>query len=120
MTIIDEGKQLRTEVAKLRPDKRRRYGEALRRRILDWLARCNAEGMPDFECSKMLGIKVNRFTVWRQHEARVAHEDREALALVPVESPLLASSTITLISPSGYRVVGLAIGQLAALLRGLA
>ena len=121
MTIIDEGKQLRNEVAKLRPDKRRRYSDDLRRRILDWLARCNAAGIADFECSKVIGMKSHRFTMWRRQEARLDKEERESLALVPIESPLLAiRSPIVLVTPSGYRVEGLAVEQLAVLLREVA
>jgi hypothetical protein len=50
MTITDEAKQIRAEVGKLRPDKRRRYGDDLRRRILDWVGRAEAAGVPESEC----------------------------------------------------------------------
>jgi hypothetical protein len=39
MTILDEGKTIRAEVAKLRPDKRRCYSDELQARILDWVGR---------------------------------------------------------------------------------
>ncbi len=120
MTISDEGKQLRSEIAKLRPDKRRRYGEELRSRILDWIMRCNAEGMADAECAKVIGIKAYRILMWRRYAARMADEDRERLALVPIDSTPLTSPQLTLTTPSGYRVVGLSVSQLVLLLRGLA
>jgi hypothetical protein len=43
MTILDEAKQIRTEVAKLGPDKRRRFPEELRRRLPD-----RADGRPSW------------------------------------------------------------------------
>lgn len=102
----------------MRPDKRRRYGDALRQRILDWLERCNGEGITDTECSRLIGMKVYRFTMSRRAQARLPVEARESLAVVPLESSLL-SSTVALLTPSGYRVVGLGLGQLLALLREL-
>jgi hypothetical protein len=44
MTLYDEGKLLRREVDKLRPDKRRRYPQELRQRILSWVERAMDEG----------------------------------------------------------------------------
>jgi hypothetical protein len=75
MTILDEAKQIRTEVAKLSPDKRRRYPEGLRRRILDWVARATAAGQLESECSKAIGVKTWRFTIWRRRHARASVPD---------------------------------------------
>lgn len=121
MTILDEAKQIRTEVAKLRPDKRRRYPEELRRRILDWVGRATATGQLESECSKAIGVKAWRFTMWRRWHARASEPEAQPLALVQVGvQALTGSSTISLVAPSGYRVEGLSIEQLAALLRELA
>lgn len=126
MTIIEQGKQLRSEVAKLRPDKRRRYGVELRRRILDWVSRAGAIGVPELECSKAIGVKTWRFTLWRRIEARSPKPEPELapepLALVPIEMPvtLPMHSGISVVAPSGYRVEGLALDQVAALLREFA
>lgn len=117
---------MRSEVAKLRPDKRRRYGVELRRRILDWVSRAGAIGVPELECSKAIGVKTWRFTLWRRIEARSPKPEpelaREPLALVPIEMPvtLPMHSGISVVAPSGYRVEGLALDQVAALLRALA
>lgn len=45
MTITEEAKALRAEITKLRPDKRRRYGDALSQRILGWVERAVAIGL---------------------------------------------------------------------------
>lgn len=124
MTLLDETKQLRNEVAKLRPDKRRRYPDELRRRILSWVDRATDAGQLESACSKAIGVKTWRFTMWRKLEAREAREataEREPLALVPIAAPtLLMSSALCLVAPSGYRVEGLTLDQVAALLRELA
>jgi hypothetical protein len=134
MTPFDEGKLLRREVAQLRQDKRRRYPEALRRRILNWVGRATDEGAKEHECAKAIGVKAWRFTVWRRREAREAEQERRALdatciardeaeplALVAIEVPALAALPApTLVTPSGYRVEGLSLAQLVTLLRELA
>jgi hypothetical protein len=121
MTITDEGKQLRSEIAKLRPDKRRRYSAALRARILDWVGRAAASGMLESECSKAIGVKVWRFVMWRRFDERARKAGRASLALVPIEAPPLSTtSEVSLVTPSGYRLEGLALDQVVALLRELA
>lgn len=121
MTISEEGKALRAEILKLRPDKRRRYSGDLRRRILDWVERACAAGMMESECGKALGMKTWRFRMWRQVAGRPAKSEGEALAFVPIDtSTLLGMPRAALVTPSGYRVEGLAMEQLAALLRELA
>jgi hypothetical protein len=121
MTLLDETKQLRNDVAKLRPDKRRRYPDELRRRILSWVDRGTDAGQLESECAKAIGVKTWRFTMWRRMEAREATPAREPLALVQIEAPALPmSSALCLVGPSGYRVEGLTLDQVAALLRELA
>jgi hypothetical protein len=135
MTILDEGKLLRNEVAKLRPDKRRRYPDKLRSQILAWVERATADGMTEPECSKVLAVKTWRFVLWRRAAARQAvvkpeaitpapkpltHES-EPLALVPIEvTGLPMGATLSVVAPSGHRVEGLSLAQVAELLRELA
>jgi transposase-like protein len=120
MTIIDEGKQLRNEIAKLRRDQRRRYSPEQKRRILDWVERAMADGMRRFECGQALGIKSWRIKTWQQGEPGTEMEP-ETLALVPIETPAVAmAATPTVVTPSGYRVEGLTLDQVAVLLKELA
>src|SRR5689334_22073443 len=120
MTLYDEGKLLRREVDKLRPDKRRRYPKELRRRSLSWVERAMDVGMQEHECSKRVGVKTWRFTTWRRRAAREesAEVETEAtaetsgetapLALVPIEVPPLPTMVgVSLVTPSGYRIEGL-------------
>lgn len=124
MTIIEEGRALRSEISKLRPDKRRRYGRKLIQRILGWVERAVASGMTETWCGELLGITTWRFRLWRKQrrEPDVAplpdEVAPEPLALVPitVTSPFVGP---TLVTPSGYRVEGLGVTDLAALLREL-
>lgn len=124
MTINDEGKLIRVEVAKLRPDRRRTYPPELKRRILDWVGRAMATGMRRSECGHRLGIKSWRIKIW-QEEVTIAPKPEEtptpSLALVPIETPAwIPSAGPTVVTPSGYRVEGLAVEQIAVLLRELA
>ena len=120
MTILEEGKQIRNEAAKLRHDRRRRYPAGLKERILDWVERAMATGMRRFECGQVLGIKSWRLKTWQQGDAGMELE-AETLALVPIETPSVAlTAGPTVVTPSGYRVEGLAIEQIATLLRELA
>jgi hypothetical protein len=120
MTIIDEGKHLRAEVAKLRPDKRRRYSPELKRRILAWVGRAMAAGMDLPECGRSLGIKTWRFRTWQLEEAAGPVASSEVVALVPVEVEPFVAGGPTIVTPAGFRIEGLTVAQMAALLRELA
>lgn len=116
MTILEEGRLIRSEVAKLRPDKRRRYPEELRARILDWVTRAMTSGVLEADCAKVIGVKKWRFTTWR----RTPTVRSESLALVPLEIPAIATTPVAIVSPSGYRVEGLGLAEIVRLLRELA
>jgi hypothetical protein len=123
MTIIDEGRRLRNEVMKLRPDRHRRYPQGLRRRILDWVDRASKAGQYEWECAKLVGLRTWRFTNWRKMEAARAKKlQPESLALVPVEAPVMTASSagLMLCAPCGYRVEGLTLAEVVTLLRELA
>jgi len=118
MTIGEEGKALRAEVLKLRPDKRRRYSDDLQRRVLAWVERSVAVGETESDCGHLLGIKTWRFRMWRELHAR-----KKVLALVPIDTAgaeQLFGARAILVTPTGYRVEGLAIAEIAKLLRELA
>ncbi len=107
MTIIEEGRALLADVAKLRPDKRRRYGDALIERILAWVERATTGGMTDAECSHTLGVKTWRFKTWREGRTKKPMTPCEpnALALVPIDVKLPTPlGDRVVVAPSGYRV----------------
>src|SRR5262245_50887241 len=100
MTIVEEGRQIRSEVSKLRPDKRRRYPAGLKGRILDWFARATASEMPESDAAKLLGIKTWRITTWRHQEVP------KSLALARIEVPPIevGNAGLTVVTPSGHRI----------------
>jgi hypothetical protein len=126
MTIIDEGKKLRSEVARLRPGRGRKYDLGVRRRIMSWVERAKQTGMLEVECSRLLQVPQHRFEMWRKYEHRDAvrreADTAEPLALVPVltSAPIEVSLGLTLVSPRGWRVEGLTVEQASALLREVA
>lgn len=147
MTLHDEGKQIRSEVSNLRPDKRRRYPMDLRRRILDWVARAKAAGKLESECGHALGVKTWRLRSWRKAALPAAATGKDmqtiaatpalevadapmlevadasahdSLALVRIDVPELLPSGLSIVAPSGYRVEGLSLEQAVTLLRELA
>jgi len=134
MTITDEAKQLRSEITKLRPDKRRRYAAALRGRILDWIQRVEEDGGTLLECSKFLGIKTERFKTWRMNPKKakeapvegatstsISSEASESVQMVPVDIAIDEPFTgLALVAPSGHRVEGLTFAQAMFALKELA
>src|SRR6185369_2907947 len=124
MTIIEEGRAIRAEIAKLRPDKRRRYGDPLIQRILAWVERAKASGMTEAACGHMVGVKTWRFRQWREGQPQMPRAlggEPTSLALVPIDvEPSAPLGMRVVVAPSGYRVEGLTLAEVASLLRGLA
>ena len=124
MTILDEGKQIRSEVARLRPGRGRKYDIGLRRRIVAWVERAKQAGMLEVECSRAVGVPQHRFEMWRKYDHRDAvrreaqGETAEPVALVPVHAaPIEVTLGITVVTSRGWRVEGLSVEQAAMLLR---
>src|SRR5688500_3942804 len=117
MGIADEASRLRVEVIRLGTATGRRYSSRnLRQRILRWVERAKRSGMSERDCSERLGIPQRQFHRWRVAEG--APEQ----ALVPVEVASDESrneGSIAFVSPNGYRIEGLTIGQAIVLLRAL-
>ena len=124
MTIIEQGRALRAEVAKLRPDKRRRYGDPLIQRLLAWVEQAATEGMTEAECGHTLGVKTWRFHQWRERQTQIPPTPAgtpTTLALVPIAvEPAVPLGIRAIVTPSGYRVEGLTLSEVASLLRELA
>ena len=124
MTINEECRAIRAEVAKLRPDKRRRYGDPLIQRILAWVERATTSGMTEAECGHALGVRTWRFRQWRDQQTQMAPTpvgEPTSLALVPIDvEPSAPLGIRVVIAPSGYRVEGLTLAEVASLLREVA
>jgi len=77
--------------------------------------------MPRSEAVRQLGMNnVWRIASW-QDQVAAGRSNETGVALVRIDTPMaLSSSGVVLVTPSGYRVEGLALVQVAALLRELA
>jgi hypothetical protein len=77
--------------------------------------------MPRAEAVRQLGMNnVWRIASW-QDQVAAARAKETGVALVRIDTPIaLSSSGVVLVTPSGYRIEGLAMEQVAALLRELA
>jgi hypothetical protein len=69
--------------------------------------------MTERACSVQLGVSTKRFAMWRV---------KESTAFVPVEieDEAAVPSRIAIVSPTGYRVEGLGLDEIVAVLRALA
>lgn len=129
MSIQSEAKKIRRSIPKLAVGRKRRFGPALRERILSWIDRARAEGLRDADCSRLLGLAATQFNAWRTTAHAVPFElpmdwrvepiNRE---LVPIQIPagIELTTGVAVTSPRGYRVEGLNLEQAYALLREFA
>ena len=128
MTLTDEAKAIRNEVQQLKPGRGRKFTKAMRRRILDWYERAKESGMLLGEVPRLLGVKLQKIEAWREAELRLAAtvvpppeipKAMEATRLLPVsiEDNFPFGPGVTFVTPSGYRIMGLTLGQAIDLLR---
>lgn len=88
---------------------------------MDWVVRAEASGIPRTQSVKLLGMAcVWRIANWQQQASEVASEESVALVRVDSATNAVTASGLSLVTPTGYRVEGLAVEQLATLLRELA
>jgi len=95
----------------------KRYGEALRQRAVEFVAKARAHRMSVNARAKLLGVSEKTLYGW----LRAEHAGAIGFRRVEVSSPPWSPSVSTpiLISPSSWRVEGLGAEQLVALLRAL-
>lgn len=111
-----EGRELRRRVARLQRDRPGfRFSPALRAEITAWVAKQRARGAWWRELSSAISVSEQTLKRWAAPRATAS------AALVPVEvidAP--PAGTVTLVSPTGLRIEGVAIVDAIAILRGLA
>lgn len=94
------------------------YPPEVRERARAWIARRRAEGATPSAIATELGLSRHSILGW-------AKSRPDAPALVPVEvvaeasAPPHVPSAVVLVSPRGYRVEGLDVGAIGALLERL-
>jgi hypothetical protein len=106
---------LRRDIARLPSGRRRRFPLPLRARIMSWTAGRRASGAEWRELAEQLGVPAVTLQSWQA----LASSRTSSPRLVPVEvleEP--SSTTMTLVSPTGWRIEGLPLALVAQLLRG--
>ncbi len=111
-----ELRELRRELAGLERGPGKYYPDELRTRIAAWARRRIARGESVSGSALALALDRRTLSTWLQRRGGDAGREREQVeptgtALVPVEivEALPAPTTITLVSPSGYRLEGLTV-----------
>ena len=129
MTLSEEAKEVRNEVARLRPKRGRKYTRTFRQRVVDWYRRATESGMLASECMHALGLSLVLVEKWRDEERRIAAtivpepvipRPTATTALVPVAirgDELPFGPMISFSAPGGYRIEGLTLDQAIGLLR---
>lgn len=130
MTISEEAAALQPEISKLRTDKRRRYPDELKQRILAWADRAIASGIDVQNCGRMIGLKRgDRIKKWQRAATEgkgprstvvAAKRDDKAVPLVPVAVETSDVGQLVLVMSTGHRVEGLSFAQVRELLTVLA
>ena len=111
-----EAARLRRELDRVEGRQGRCFPPELKLRAARWIAERRAGGAPVAQVAAELGLAEGTVLRWSS-EAKPA----PTRALVPVEvvPDPVASRTVSIVSPSGFRVDGLSLLEAAALLRAL-
>ncbi len=109
-----EAVKLRRELLRLETGRGKQYPAELRQRVVTWAARRHEQGASWETIKAELGQKFDTVPRW----CLLAQSSR-ALVPVHVVPASAASRTVSVVSPAGFRVDGLAITEAAALLREL-
>ena len=111
-----EARELRRRVARLKRDRPGfRFSPALRREIAAWVTEQREHGAWWCDLSRAIGVSAQTLKRW------AAPRVSASAAMLPVEvidAP--PEGTVTLVSPSGLRLEGVAIVDAIAILQGLA
>ena len=109
-----EAKWLRDAVAKHEPVRGKPYDSGLRERAVSWSRAQRAAGRTWEAIGAELGIGLDTVRRWCLSES-----SSTALVPVTVVEESTAPHTVSVVSPSGFRVDGLSLIEAAALLREL-
>jgi hypothetical protein len=111
-----EGRELRRRVARLKRDRPGfRFSAALRAEITAWVAKHRERGQWWRELSSAIGVPEQTLKRWAEPRP-MAPASLVAVEVIDAPPP----GTVTLVSPTGLRIEGVAIADAIAILRGLA
>lgn len=112
-----EARELRRRVARLKRGRPGfRFPPSLREQITAWVAVQRERGVWWCDLERQLGVPAETLKRWAVQQLRAT----PSLAMVPVDvidAP--PAGTVTLVSPTGLRIEGVAIADAIAILRGL-
>jgi len=114
---------LRREIGRHERGRGKRYDVALKRRVQAWISRRRHAGASLASIGAEVGLCLETVRRWLRADLaspgkRLAR--RSALVPVRVVDEPRAVRTVSVVSPSGFRVDGLALAEAAAMLRALA
>ncbi len=126
-TTTDEAKEIRDEIAKLRPGPGRKYGPALRRRVVEWYRRAVEAGIELGEVQRLIGVPLPRVEKWIEEVAASVPPPSTpspgphiTLQPVVVRDELPFGPLISFTTPGGFRISGLTLEQAVGLLKAFA
>jgi predicted transcriptional regulator len=108
------GSTLRRALRAHDPARGKRYGAALKRRVIAFAEAERKSGRSWSEISKELGIAFETVRRWCMPTRAVGR-----MRVVHVVAEPSAKREVTVLAPSGHRVEGLSLDEAAALLRAL-
>ena len=113
----ERAKELRARIRKAagrKPPHRRRYPAELRRDVGRYAGERRRAGSSVKRVAAELGIAAPTLGIWIQEH----RDDEPAIRPVAVATSAPASSPV-LVTPQGFRIEGLGVGEIAELLRAL-
>lgn len=113
---------LRRELARHERGRGKRYDVALKRRVQAWISRRRQAGATLATIGAEVGLGFETVRRWLRADLASAGKLARRSALVPVrviDEPR-AVRTVSVVSPSGFRVDGVTLAEAAAMLRALA
>ena len=106
-----EAVKLRRELSRVETGRGKRYPKELRQRVVAWAQRRHGQGASWEAIKAEFGQQFDTVRRWCLAESR-------SRALVPVRVVSVSEARrVSVVSPAGFRVEGLAIAEAAALLR---
>jgi transposase-like protein len=112
-----EARFLRRRIAARDRGRGKRYPPELREQVTQWVQRQVAAGRTIRATADAIGVDPETARLWIRSTPKT--RKRPVVVPVAVVSPANPPSTLSVVSPTGFRVDGLAIEAAAALLRAL-